>query len=185
MIKNFKIGKLLIADPSIIEDDIFSRSVILITNSDSKNCIGFMINKPTNYAIGDLLPEINSEFLVYDGGPVEKDNLYFIHTLPHLIDHSEEIGNGIYWGGDFEQTKNLINQNKINKNEIRFFLGYSGWSIEQLEQEMENKSWIIAENTQKKSLLNDNSKIIWKNSLLEIGGEYIIWANAPENPILN
>ena len=43
-------------------------------------------------------------FKVYNGGPVEQDNLYFIHKVPHLIDNSIEISDGIYWGGDFETT---------------------------------------------------------------------------------
>ncbi len=59
--------------------------------------------------------------------PVEQDNLYFIHNIPDLIPNSIEISNGIYWGGDFESTKELINSGIIGKNNIRFFLGYTGW----------------------------------------------------------
>jgi putative transcriptional regulator len=66
------------------------------------------------YTINDLLPEINASFKIYNGGPVEQDNLYFIHNIPELIP-SIEISNGIYWGGDFESTKALINNGKINK----------------------------------------------------------------------
>jgi putative transcriptional regulator len=42
------------------------------------------------------------------GGPVEQDNLYFIHNIPELIPNSIEISNGIYWGGDFESTKRRL-----------------------------------------------------------------------------
>jgi putative transcriptional regulator len=80
-----------------------------------------------------MLPEINASFKIYNG-PVEQDNLYFIHNIPELIPNSIEISNGIYWGGDFESTKALINNGKINKNNIRFFLGYTGW-------EENNYSW--------------------------------------------
>jgi putative transcriptional regulator len=94
------------------------------------------------YTINDLLPEINASFKIYNGGPVEQDNLYFIHNIPELIPNSIEISNGIYWGGDFESTKALINNGKINKNNIRFFLGYTGWEENQLQLEMISNSWI-------------------------------------------
>jgi putative transcriptional regulator len=97
-----------------------------------------------------MLPEINASFKIYNGGPVEQDNLYFIHNIPELIPNSIEISNGIYWGGDFESTKALINNGKIKKNNIRFFLGYTGWEENQLQLEMISNSWIVAANSYKK-----------------------------------
>jgi putative transcriptional regulator len=52
-------------------------------------------------------------------GPVEQDNLYFIHNIPDLIPNSIEISNGIILG--ILNHKELINNGKINKNNIRFF----------------------------------------------------------------
>ena len=135
-----KKGQLLIADPYIIGDASFDRSVILLTDHNQEGSVGFIINKPLKYSINDLLPDIKASFKVYNGGPVEQDNLYFIHNVPKLIPNSVEISNGIYWGGDFESVKELINQRKINKNNIRFFLGYTGWEEDQLESEMEHNS---------------------------------------------
>jgi putative transcriptional regulator len=100
--------------------------VILLADHDEEGSVGFIINKPLKYTINDLLPEINASLKFIMVGP-EQDNLYFIHNIPELIPNSIEISNGIYWGGDFESTKALINNGKINKNNIRFFLGYTGW----------------------------------------------------------
>ena len=99
--------------------------------------------------------------------------------------NSIEISNGIYWGGDFESTKELINSGKINKNNIRFFLGYTGWSESQLESEMNNNSWIITSNNYKNKIIGKSSTHFWKEQILELGGDYLIWSNAPENPYLN
>ncbi len=178
-------GQLLIAEPSILGDVSFNRSVILLAEHNAEGSVGFILNKPLDYTIGDLLPEIEASFKIYIGGPVEQDNLYFIHTIPKLINNSIEISNGIYWGGDFELTKSLINEGKINKEEIRFFLGYTGWSAAQLETEIQGNSWIIANNTLKKDILSKSSKKFWKEKINELGGEYILWSNAPENPNLN
>lgn len=180
-----KKGHLLIAEPSTLGDVSFNRSVVLLAEHNDEGSIGFILNKPLNYTINDLLPEIEASFKIYNGGPVEQDNLYFIHNIPEIIPNSVEISNGIYWGGDFETTKQLINTGEINKNNIRFFLGYSGWSINQLEMEMQENAWIVSENSLKKKLLSKSSNQFWKEKIIEQGGEYVLFSNAPENPMLN
>lgn len=178
-------GQLLIAEPSILGDLFFNRSVILLAEHSNEGSLGFIMNKPLEYTINDIVPDIEASFKIYNGGPVEQANLYFIHTIPELIFDSIEISNGIYWGGDFELTKSLINEGKINKEDIRFFLGYTGWGANQLEEEIESNSWAIATNKYKKGLLSTSSKKIWKEKITELGGDYLIWSNAPENPNLN
>ncbi len=180
-----KKGHLLIAEPSTLGDVSFNRSVVLLAEHNDEGSIGFILNKPLNYTINDLLPEIEASFKIYNGGPVEQDNLYFIHNIPEIIPNSVEISNGIYWGGDFETTKHLINTGEINKNNIRFFLGYSGWSVNQLEMEMQENAWIVSENSLKKKLLSKSSNQFWKEKIIEQGGEYVLFSNAPENPMLN
>ncbi len=186
MIKNnIRKGQLLIAEPSIIGDISFNRSVILLADHNKNGSVGFILNKPLEFTISDLVPEVNGSFTVHNGGPVEQDNLYFIHNIPQLITNSIEIADGIYWGGDFEVTRDLINSGKIAKENIRFFLGYSGWSANQLEEELETNSWILSENKYRKHILTIPSLDFWKEKIMEMGGDYLIWSNAPENPILN
>jgi len=178
-------GNLLIAEPSIIGDLSFNRSVILLADHNKSGSVGFIINKPLKYTIQDLIPDIKASFKIYNGGPVEQDNLYFIHNIPDLIPNSIEISNGIYWGGEYETTKNLINNGKINKKNIRFFLGYTGWDENQLETEMEDSSWIVTKNNYENKIIGKSPSQFWKKQIMELGGDYIIWSNAPENPTSN
>ncbi|WP_274474607.1 YqgE/AlgH family protein [Mangrovimonas aestuarii] len=180
-----KKGNLLIAEPSIIGDISFNRSIVLLADHTDQGSIGFILNKPLAYTIHDLIPELDCNFKVYNGGPVEQDNLYFIHTIPDLIPDSIEISNGIYWGGDFETVAKLITQNAIKRTDIRFFLGYSGWDADQLETELHSNSWVVTENIYQKSVIKKDHKSFWKEKMLEFGGEYSIWSNAPENPSFN
>lgn len=183
--EKLKKGLLLIAEPSIIGDLSFNRSVILLADHNAEGSVGFILNKPLKYTIQDLLPEIQSNFKIYNGGPVEQDNLYFIHNVPNLIPDSIEISDGIFWGGDFDLTKDLINTGILKKKNIRFFLGYTGWDSEQLETEMQASSWILTNNVYENKILGKASAHFWKEKIVELGGEYLIWSNAPENPILN
>ena len=106
MISTFpKKGHLLIAEPSILGDVSFNRSVVLLAEHNDEGSIGFILNKPLSYTINDLIPEIDASFKIYNGGPVEQDNLYFIHNIPEVIPNSVEISNGIYWGGDFARKR--------------------------------------------------------------------------------
>lgn len=178
-------GKLLIAEPSLTGDVSFNRSVVLLAEHNDEGSVGFILNKPLDYEITDLVTEIVMPFKVYNGGPVEQDNLYFIHKVPHLIENSVEIADGIYWGGDFEKTISLINNKVISEDDIRFFLGYSGWSSLQLKEELSSHSWIVVKNEYESQIIQKSSVAFWREKMLELGGDYLLWSNAPENPSLN
>ena len=180
-----KKGKLLIAEPALTGDVSFNRSVVLIAEHNEEGSVGFILNKPLDFDISDLVEEIRVPFRVFNGGPVEQDNLYFIHKVPHLINGSIEISDGIYWGGDFERTIDLINQKTITDQDIRFFLGYSGWASLQLDQELLSRSWIVAKNDYESDIIQKSSNAFWKEKMIELGGDYLLWSNAPENPALN
>lgn len=180
-----KKGKLLIAEPAITGDVSFNRSVVLLAEHNAEGAVGFILNKPLEYDISDLVSEIKVPIKVFNGGPVEQDNLYFIHKVPHLIEDSIEISDGIYWGGDFEKIVELINNNTITEKDIRFFLGYSGWASLQLDQELTSKSWVVVKNEYQSDIIQKSAAAFWKEKMIELGGDYLIWSNSPENPTLN
>ncbi|NDV42703.1 YqgE/AlgH family protein [Flagellimonas sediminis] len=180
-----KKGKLLVAEPSLTGDVSFNRSVVLLAEHNQEGSVGFILNKPLDYNICDLVTEIKIPFQVFNGGPVEQDNLYFIHKVPHLIENSVEISDGIFWGGDFETTVELINKEIITEQDIRFFLGYSGWGSQQLDQELSSRSWVVVQNEYESGILEKSSIAFWKEKMVELGGDYLLWSNAPENPSLN
>ncbi|GLU44956.1 YqgE/AlgH family protein [Allomuricauda sp. NBRC 101325] len=180
-----KKGNLLVAEPSLTGDVSFNRSVVLIAEHNHEGSVGFILNKPLDYTISDLVSEITIPFQVFNGGPVEQDNLYFIHKVPHLIENSIEISDGIFWGGNFDRTVELINSGTISQQDIRFFLGYSGWGSQQLDQELSSKSWVVVQNEYESSILEKSAIAFWKEKMVELGGDYLLWSNAPENPSLN
>jgi putative transcriptional regulator len=177
-------GKLLIAEPSILNDSSFNRSIVLLSEHNDEGAIGFIINKPSEFTIQDIIPEIESDLQIYTGGPVATENLYFVHRMPELISDSIEIGDGIFWGGNFNDVQHLLDTNNLTNDDIRFFLGYSGWSKDQLQDELDTTSWKVIENRHQ-NIFDISYKSFWKNELMKFGGEYRIWANAPENPSLN
>ena len=92
----------------------FNRSIIFLVNHSSDGSVGFILNKPVDFPI----PEFYNEFPDYTdpifvGGPVDIESLYFIHRYGQLIDDSVHIMGDLYWGGNFNQLKDLINKGKI------------------------------------------------------------------------
>ncbi len=177
-------GSLLIADP-FLKDPNFMRSVIIICEHQVAGSFGFVLNKEYPQELSNLVSELeNSDFPVYYGGPVQQDTVHFLHQCPELIPGGFEIVDGIYWGGDFDQVVHLVNSKALTHNDIRFFLGYSGWGEGQLEEEMKQKSWITSE-ANKQLIFKLDAGNIWKVALKQLGGEYEQMVNYPIDPQLN
>jgi putative transcriptional regulator len=178
-------GRLLISEPFMLDPN-FKRSVILLTEYSEGGAMGFILNQPGEYLLGDLLPEVSySEMPVFFGGPVANNTLHFIHCCPEKIGGGIEIGGGIYWGGDFEAVKALITSYQLKGNEIRFFTGYSGWTPSQLDDEIKEDSWIVADKLNKEIIFTKNEENLWREVVIGLGQRYAHIANFPENPELN
>jgi putative transcriptional regulator len=178
-------GSLLISEP-FLHDPYFQRSVVLLTEfSNETGSMGLILNKPIDLSLNDGLQDFPPyDGQVYLGGPIHKDNLFFIHTLGEKIEDSVQIIPGLYWGGNFETIKYLIASEQIKENEIRFFAGYSGWEPAQLEKEIEDQAWIIAP-TDAHTIMNTRNDCMWSDVLKKMGTEYAILANFPVDPSLN
>lgn len=177
-------GTLLIANP-FLKDPNFLRTVILMCENMQEGSFGFVLNKPFPLSLKEIIPELDGVNLpVYSGGPVQPDTLHFLHQYPNQIPGGEDIGNGVFWGGNFESLKILLMNHSIQPAKIRFFLGYSGWSEGQLDTELKSDSWLTVSAT-RKLIFETSAEDVWKDSLKHLGGEYEMMINYPIDPQLN
>ena len=177
-------GTLLIAEP-FLKDPNFSRTVVLLCEHQEEGSFGFVLNRNYQHTLDELIPElVGIDIPVHYGGPVQKDTIHFLHQYPEKIPGSLELLDGICWGGDFETAIGLIRSGEIDKNRIRFFIGYSGWGNGQLTGELKEKSWLLAE-ANRKLAFNTRTEDIWKDSLKLLGAEFEMMANFPIDPTLN
>jgi putative transcriptional regulator len=177
-------GKLLIAEP-FLDDPYFKRSVVLLTEHNENGSIGFILNKPIEIKLKDAvgeLPPIDSN--IHLGGPVARETLHFLHTEGEQIDGSLEIMKGLFWGGNFETLKKLIEQDKIKPESIKFFVGYSGWEPKQLDNELKLNSWIVLDGSID-DIMKRNTTNLWKDILKEKGKEFGVIADFPQDPTMN
>ena len=175
-------GCVLLSDP-FTQDSYFSRSVILLCRHNKKETFGFVL---TNYIEIDLhkldenLPEIITK--ISFGGPVEKDNLFYIHTFGKEIEGAEQIIDTLYFGGDYEMLFELIKADPKRIKDVRFFIGYAGWDFEQLNNEMKDHSWIAVTNISEKEILSTSSDHFWKDCMTKQGSKFEMISNFPLNP---
>ena len=177
-------GMLLIAEP-FLQDPNFKRTVVLLCEHQETGSFGFVLNRDYEQTLEDLIPELaGMNQPVYYGGPVQKDTLHFLHQYPALIPGGFEVADGIYWGGDFDMAIQFLREQKIDSNNIRFFVGYSGWTGGQLEEELKEKSWLLTPAI-RKLVFHRKAEEVWKDSLKNMGGDYEMMINFPVDPSLN
>lgn len=179
------VGKLLIAEPFMLDPE-FKRSVILITEYAEEGVVGFVLNHESGLYINDAVidfPETDTR--LFTGGPCNNERLHFLHRCPEKIPGGIDIGNGIFWGGDFEAVKTMFQLNLISNHEIKFFLGYSGWGMQQLNRELELNSWIVSDKFNPDLIFNDEEENLWKDAVTNLGERYAHIVNFPTNPQLN
>ena len=174
----------LIADP-FLKDDNFLRSVIYLCNHNKEGSFGLILNKPFEFTLNQLITGIESHPIpVCMGGPVGLDTIHFLHQYHDEIPDSQRLSDDVSWGGDFETVKNMILLNQIDLEKIKFFIGYSGWTANQLENEIEEKTWLTS-TASRNIIFNTSTTDIWKKSILALGSDYEQLANYPIDPQLN
>jgi putative transcriptional regulator len=178
-------GKVLISEP-FLQDNYFKRSLVLLTEYDSiEGAIGFVLNKPVEIAISEIIenfPKTNASLSL--GGPVNTNTLHYIHTLGDIIPNSKKVLGNVCWGGDFEVVERLIKSGNISTSQIKFFLGYSGWSPDQLDEELEESAWLVSE-LSPEEIMAPMHRNYWKRRLGTMGKKYQMWSEFPEDPEMN
>ncbi len=177
-------GKILLSEP-FLSDPFFKRAAILLCEHNEEGSFGFVLNNYISMSLDQImkdLPDMNTKVSV--GGPVKNSNLYYVHTIGSAILDSREIADGIYLGGDFDLLKAHINNGSIEDNQVRFFVGYSGWEANQLNEELEQHSWFVTD-ASKEMVMNTASNDLWADFLKEMGPEFARVADLPNDPNLN
>ncbi|MBL9192915.1 MAG: YqgE/AlgH family protein [Opitutaceae bacterium] len=173
-------GSLLLAHPSLREPT-FRKTVILLSSHSDDGAMGVVLNRPLGRTLGSL----NTTFAlgplddvpVYTGGPVQAEQV----ILCAWQVQAGEDGFRLYFGIDLEKAVELRGRDGM---EIRAFLGYSGWSAGQLENELEHETWVVA--PVGSDLLDyDADEQLWRGLLSALDPEWKILADEPDDPSAN
>lgn len=174
-------GKILLAEPFMLDPNFKRSAVLLCDHSKEEGSVGFILNKPLQTKIDELIeefPEFDAE--VFFGGPVQMDTVHYLHNVGNLLEESIEVSQGVYWGGDFEKLKFLVAQGLIKPHQIRFFVGYAGWSEGQLDDELNYGSWLVA-NMDANYVFKAEPQTLWQSIMENKGNTFSVIAQMPED----
>ena len=175
-------GRLLVAHPSL-RDPNFRRSVLLLTlHNLEAGAFGFVLNRPLGKTAADLLPEHGSRSLlarvpVYLGGPVGQDQLGFAGMKWDVGTQSLQLETHLSLGEVAGRLDEF-------PDGVRAFVGYSGWSPGQLEGELAQKAWVIAQPSAQAATPSAVDRL-WFRVMGSLGPTYKLLAAIPDDPSLN
>jgi len=177
-------GCLLIARP-YLGDHNFERTVIFLCEHNAQGSFGLVLNQPTPFMLNEAIGEsFYSDMPLRVGGPVGRNTLHFLHRLGNQISDSIEVLPNLFWSGNFDEVKTLLRVGSIKSTDMQFFVGYSGWSAQQLQREYEQNTWVISEGDAD-LVLDTSPEAMWREVLKRMGGEYKVMANMPLDPRMN
>ena len=168
-------GSLLLAHPAM-RDPNFRRSVILMSVHNAEGAMGVVLNRP----LGKRLGELSGDFALgplagvplFSGGPVQAEQLV-LAAWQTRVD-----GFRLHFGIEPDKALQLLAEEGTH---VRGFLGYSGWSAGQLENEMKLRTWVVAD-VPEDLLTHSQDESLWRTVLGREGAEWRLLADEPEHP---
>ena len=171
-------GSLLLAHPAM-RDPNFRHSVVLMSVHNAEGAMGVVLNR----AMGKRLGELNGEFALgplasvplFNGGPVQTSQLLLAawQTRPD--------GFRLHFGIEPDKAAQLLTEDDTH---VRAFLGYSGWSAGQLENEMKHHTWVVAD-VPEDLMAQAQDETLWRAVLGREGAEWRLLADEPDDPEQN
>jgi len=119
-----------------LDSTYFEGAIIVITEHNEKGAVGFVVNNLFARKLNEL-EEFNSASAIdiYEGGPVDNEHLFFIHTYPEL--GGDPVKDGLYIGGDIHKAARRLTDGMLSSSDVKIFIGYCGWNTGELEAEIE------------------------------------------------
>jgi len=142
---------LLIAMPTL-DDPYFARSLTYICEHNDKGAMGLVINQPVGMSLKELINQADEDAIVLQeraqdivlaGGPVSQDRGFILHTTQIGWTSSLELTPDIMVTTSKDILSVLGNEKAPQKSIVT--LGYAGWTAGQLEEEVQNNSWLLVE----------------------------------------
>ncbi|MDE6116442.1 MAG: YqgE/AlgH family protein, partial [Duncaniella sp.] len=170
-------GSLLVAEP-FLREQYFHHAVICLVDYEPRGtAMGVVLNNRTSYSLQDLVSAVTvkTPIPIYCGGPMSCDRLYFIHTLGDVIPESRKITEKLSIGGDFDALLSVLNDGYDVDGAVRFFIGYSGWSPGQLDEELLKSVWAVTDIRDVDSLLRGAEDSYWHKIVRQMGADFRGW----------
>ena len=175
-------GQLLVAGPALVDPN-FRRTVVLVGEHSEEGALGVVLNRASETTVGEAVPELSGLVdgleNVHVGGPVQRSAIV---VLADFVE-PDQAGALVLDSVGFLPAE--IDPDEIGElRRARVFAGYAGWGPGQLEEELEEGSWIV-EPALPEDVFTGEPDELWSDVLRRKGGPYEVLSLMPPDPSLN
>ncbi|MGA9747622.1 MAG: YqgE/AlgH family protein [Nocardioides sp.] len=177
-------GRLLVATPALVDPN-FERTVVLLLDVDDDGALGVVLNRPSPVPVQEVLPGwgdvLAGPDVLFQGGPVSTDSALAVADLRD----EEPLGFRRLFGStgivDLDTPTEIMGP---ALSRLRVFAGYAGWGSGQLEEEIEEGSWLVLL-AEPGDLFGGDPERLWSRVLRRQPGELAWVSTRPTDPTLN
>jgi putative transcriptional regulator len=175
-------GHLLIAGPGLVDPN-FWRAVVLVGEHSEEGALGVVLNRSSETSVTEAVPELallgEDMGVVHVGGPVQPSAVV---VLADFIDASDAESLVLDTIGFLPSEVDPIALGELRR--ARVYVGYSGWGPGQLDEELEEGSWIV-EPALAEDVFTSDPDGLWSAVLRRKGGPFGVLASMPPDPSRN
>ena len=172
-------GRLLVSHPSLKDGNFRETVVLLHSHSVTQGAVGVIINRPLPAALAEASPPLQGTPLaripLFQGGPVSADRFVLGGWSWPARGEAE-----LRYGLDRDSAEALLAE---GRHVLHAYVGYSGWSPGQLEDELRMNAWVVCPFTRETS--EAEAEAMWRMLLRLHAPELLLQAGAPDDPRLN
>ncbi len=175
-------GQLLVAGPALVDPN-FHRTVVLVCEHDEDGAMGLVLNRPSpilaEQAIPELVEALGPDERLWVGGPVQTTSVVVLADFADGAEGMRVAGDVglVLPDADLETVATAVHR-------ARAFLGYAGWGGGQLDGELADEDWIVA-NFAAEDAFTEEPEQLWSRVLGRKGGSYALLATMPPDPSVN
>jgi putative transcriptional regulator len=144
-------GVLLVARPSLVDQNFRHAVVLLFRHESEAGSMGLIVNRKSSVKLAGSLGNVSGatgrDDRVWIGGPVQQNSVWVLHRRSDVDDRGLEVVPGIYLGGSPQLLRALLTTTPVNPapGVFRVVQGYAGWGEGQLQNEIKEGAWRIAD----------------------------------------
>jgi len=174
-------GSLLVAHPMMADPNFRHTILFLSHHSAEDGALGFILNRPLGQSAGELevgeLLEHISNVPIFEGGPVQRNQVIVASLEWDATCDACRFEPLQKPEGEFELPAG-------HDDKLRVFLGYAGWSKNQLEKEIALNSWLVVK-PHPELLRADADATTWRRIMNGLGPMYRVLADSPDDASRN
>jgi putative transcriptional regulator len=175
-------GQLLVSSTGLLDPD-FRHTVILVGEHNQEGALGVVLNRPLEVTVAEgfpvLAPLVGADAQIHRGGPVQPESPVLLAEFRH-----PERADLLVFGPVGFLVGDVAPDIGPEVRQARLFAGYSGWGPGQLEQELEEESWILEPARTEDVFIRDPDGL-WRAVLRRKGPDFERMARVPFDPRVN